>query len=99
MRLINVFKVVFPYVLNMDIPNLIRAGILLTVGLLVILFPEQIVNWQIRFEKRYFKWVIRKKYRITYVELGKKRAMRINFIFAIICLIISAVLFMYSGLV
>ena len=83
----------------MDIPNIVRACIILTAGVITLLFPEQIVNWQIRMEKRYFKWVIRKKYRITYVELGKKRAMRINFIFAIICLIISAVLFMYSGLV
>ncbi|MDP7282346.1 MAG: hypothetical protein QF475_01775 [Candidatus Undinarchaeales archaeon] len=83
----------------MDIPNLIRAGILLTVGLLVILFPEQIVNWQIRFEKRYFKWVIRKKYRITYVELGKKTSMKLNFMFAIICFIISAALLVYSVLV
>jgi len=80
-------------------PNIIRACIFLTAAVIIFLFPKQIVNWQIRFEKRYFKWVIRKKYRITYVELGKKRGMRINFIFAIICLISSAVLFVYSALV
>jgi len=79
--------------------NIIRAFIFLTAGLIIILFPKQLVNWQIRMEKRYFKWLIRKKYRLTYVELGKERGMRINFIFAIICLIISAGLLVYSALV
>jgi len=79
--------------------NIIRGFILLTAALVVILFPQQLYNWQIRFEERFCKWFINKKWRITYVELGKERGMRMNFIFAIICLIISAALLVYSVLV
>ncbi len=68
----------------MYIPNLIRSMILLTAGLIIILFPEKVYKFQV--------YMI-EKFHIKYnVERDRKYYLH----FSIICFIISIILFIYS---
>jgi uncharacterized membrane protein len=66
----------------MDEINLIRSFILLTAGIIAIVFPKKIIRFQLWFFKKF-----NKKYH------DNERTLRF---FGIFCLIISFILFVYS---
>jgi len=81
----------------MDTPNLIRAGIFFVAGALVLVFPKQVLEWQLRTINRLEKIVPQAKYLYAYSIFRKKYWRKSNLVTGILFLIISAAL-LFVGL-
>ncbi len=79
----------------MDIQNLIRSGIFLTVGLIVLTFPKQ----TLKFQRTTVDFMVKKlhlKFMVYLLQQEDKKILRTNKISSIIFIIISVILFVYS---
>ncbi len=81
----------------MDIPNLIRAGIFFVAAAAVLVFPKQVLAWQLRTIDRLEKIIPQVKYTYAYSIFQKKYWEKTNLVTGIIYLIISAAL-LFVGL-
>ncbi len=74
----------------MDIIFLIRSLIFLTAGLVLLIFPKQILEWQIRWNVRICKWLFHKNYDVS---KGRKSGKKANQILAYVFFIVAVLLF------
>ena len=79
----------------MDVIFAIRAGIFFTAGLLVVLFPKQILRWQVKAEKYLIK-TFHMNFLRDYAERTEVQRMRTNTVTSIIFFVIAILLLIYS---
>lgn len=70
----------------MDIPFLIRSGIFLTAGLIILIFPKQVYNWSSG---------VLKKLRIKHKD-DEKYGIKMMKVFGVLFLITAVILFLIA---
>ncbi|MFC2174853.1 hypothetical protein ACFLQ2_03190 [archaeon] len=80
----------------MDIPMLIRAGIFFVAGALVLVFPKQVLEWQLRTIARLEKIFPPVKHLSAYSIFQKKYWGKTNWATGIAFLVISAILLFFG---
>ncbi len=79
----------------MDVIFAIRAGIFFTAGLLVVLFPKQILRWQVKAENYLIK-TFHMNFMRYYTERTEAQRIRTNTVTSIVFFVIAILLLIYS---